>query len=287
MRAARPTPVRRPIDATVRVPSRAPIRWIGALFAFCAPGVIGCSAATPLLAEPRAPAVGELRLAAGGAAIVPFAGDDQALATARNPGSGGDAPAKLAAGVAEAAAIHPGVAPVVRAQVGVTPQLEASLRYGGRDIGAGGRWFFYESRTEQGGATTLSLGLEGRLLLKDRPSDGVLPPEAALADMHGYGATLPVVLAWQSDAGLVSAYLGALAGVDFASGTVGGTLTGDASIHRTFGAATFGLGVGFRRVRAIVELGLERDWVHADVAGQAVDLRLWSLTPAFALSIRL
>jgi hypothetical protein len=260
------------------------IGWIGALFAFSG---LGCSAATPLLAEPRAPAVGELRLQAGGAAIVPVAGDDGALAAARNPGNGGDVPTKLAAGVAEAAAIHPGVAPVLRAQIGVTPQLEASLRYGGRDLGAGGRWFFFESRTEQGGATTVSVGLEGRLLLKDRPSDGMLPAEATLGDLHGYGATLPFVLAWQSDAGLVSAYLGALAGVDFAAGTVGGTLTGDASFHRTYGAATVGLGVGFRRVRAIVELGLERDWVHGDVAGQAVDLRLWSLTPAFALSIRL
>jgi hypothetical protein len=273
-----------------RVSPSGPIARLGAIFAFCAltvPTVLGCSAATPVLAEPRAPAVGELRLQGGGAAIVPIAGDDRALARAQAPGNGSDVPAKLAAGVAEAAMIHPGVAPVVRAQIGVTPQLEASLRYGGRDVGVGGRWFFFESRTEQGGATTLSAGLEGRLLLKDRPSDGMLPADTALGDLHGYGAALPIVLAWQSDAGLVSAYLAALAGVDFASGSVVGTLAGDGKFHRTFGAATVGLGVGFRRVRAIVELGLERDWVHADVAGQTLDLRLWSLTPAFALSIRL
>ncbi len=266
--------MRRLIVATARVVS---VALAGAL--------AGCAAASPLLVEPRAPAVGDMRATVGGAAIVPFAGDNGAIVAARNAGTGPDAAAKNAAGLTESTLIHPGIAPVVRAQVGVTPQLEASLRYGGRDLGVGGRWFFFESRTEQGGATTLSVGLEGRMLLKARQDDGLVP--ASGADRGG-GATVPLIVAWQSDAGLVSAYFGALFGFDYAKATA--TEGTPDSFRRYFGAGTVGIGVGFRRVRAIVELGLERDFAHAELTGtpgQSVDLRLWSLTPAFALSIRL
>ncbi len=263
------------------------VRLAHALLVTLPLALVACSAASPLLIEPHAPAVGELRLQTGGAALVPVAGDDGAIAAARNAGSGPSAPQKVAAGVAEAAAIHPGVAPVVRAQIGAAPGLEASLRYGGRDLGLSGRWVFYDHRTEEAGATTLSLGLDGRALLAGRPADGMLPADALVSGLHGGGGTLPFVLAWQSDAGLVSAYVGALVGFDAAGGSVSGSLSGDASVRRTFGAATLGIGVGFRRVRAIVELGLERDWVHGAIADQTVDLRLFSLAPAFALSVRL
>lgn len=266
------------------------VRGLGApLLATAALGLVACSAASPMLLEPRAPAVGELRLQGGGAALVPVAGDTGAISAARTTQTtGSDAPAKLAAGVAEATLIHPGVAPVVRAQIGAAPGLEASLRYGGRDLGLGARWIAYESRTDQGGVTALSIGLEGRALLHDRPSDGLTPPAVSVTGERGFGGALPIALSWSSDAGLVSAYVGAMVGADYASGTVGGeVLSGSASYRRWFGGGTVGLGVGFRRVRALIELGLERDFLHAEIAGQAVDLRLWSLTPAFALSIRL
>jgi hypothetical protein len=260
MRAAREIPVRRLARISL---------------ALSAVVLGGCSAATPVLVEPRAPGVGDLRVQAGGAAIVPVAGDSGAIAAAANPGNGSDAAAKHEAGVVQATLLHPGVAPVVRAQVGVTPEIEVSLRFGGRDLGLGGRWIFLDSRSEQGGATTLSIGFEGRALLRGQPN-GTTTADALAADQHGYGATVPFVLAWQSDAGLVSAYAAALVGGDVV----------DVDYRRVFGAATVGLGVGFRRVRAIVELGLERDWLHGELT-TPVDLRVWSLAPAFALSVRL
>jgi hypothetical protein len=246
-----------------------------------------------MLLEPRAPAVGELRLQTGGAAIVPIAGDDHAISDARAASVGtGGTPAgdatRTAKAVTEATLIHPGVAPVARVQIGAAPRLEASLRYGGRDLALGGRWIAYETRTDQGGATTLSLGLEGRALLRDRPSDGLTPPGVGVSGEHGYGGTLPIAFAWLSDAGLVSAYVAAMVGADYATGSVASdALTASGSYRRWFGGATVGLGVGFRRVRAMIELGLERDFLHAEIGDQKVDLKLWSLTPAFALSVRL
>jgi hypothetical protein len=40
-------------------------------------------------------------------------------------------------------------------------------------------------------------------------------------------------------------------------------------------------------VRAIVELGIERDWLHAENEIGEASIRLWSLAPAFAISTTL
>jgi hypothetical protein len=121
--------------------------------------------------------------------------------------------------------------------------------------------------------------------------------------LRGGGGTVPLVLAWQSDAGLVIAYAAAMVGFDRALGRVG--FTGlvaedpfhDAGVSRFFTASTLGLGVGFRRVHVLAELGIERDWLTATVDQgvpdprlgafpSSTDVRLWSLMPAFALSVR-
>ena len=254
--------------------------------------LLSCAASSPVLIEPRAAGTHELRMQVGAAAIAPIGGDKGALADARVALASPAGSASAAdPGTAVALGTHPGVAPVVRATVGVARDVEASVRYGGRDVGASVRWVFSESRSEKAGATTVSIGAEGRALLRGRPEDGVLGG-AVVDGFHGFGGTVPLILAWQSDAGLVLLYAAALVGYDGVSARVAYTGIGDdqlrdASVRRLFGAATLGLGVGFRRVHAIVELGTERDWLHAGIADRTTDVRLWSLTPAFALSLRL
>jgi hypothetical protein len=264
----------------------------------------GCATTSPVLVEPRAANPGDVRLQLGAAALAPVGGDRSALADARTalatnpgtvplPGPGGttNPVSTVDAGTAVALGAKPGVAPVVRAVVGITRDVEGSVRYGGRDVGAGVRYVFLESRSETAGATTLSIGAEGRALLMGRPEDGVLPG-VAVDNLRGYGGTVPLIAAWQSDAGLVLAYAAASLGVDRVTALV--AFTGfdpndkahDASVFRVYGAGTLGLGFGFRRIHVLGELGIQRDLLHATIDDRKTDVRLWSLTPAFALSIR-
>ena len=263
----------------------------------------GCASTSPVLVEPRTASPGDVRMQLGAATLAPVAGDRSALADARTalvtnpgkialPGPGGSTNpyATVDAGTAVALGARPGIAPVVRGVVGITRDLEGSVRYGGRDVGAGVRYVFLESRSDTAGATTLSIGAEGRALLMGRPDDGILPG-VAVDSLRGFGGTVPLIAAWQSDAGLVLAYAAAAVGVDRATALV--TFTGfgedkprDASVLRVYGAGTLGLGLGFRRIHVLAELGIQRDLVHAKIDDRTADVRLWSLTPAFALSIR-
>ena len=43
-----------------------------------------------------------------------------------------------------------------------------------------------------------------------------------------------------------------------------------------------GVGVGFRRVRVIVEMGVRRDSIHGELGDVSRTITLWSLVPAFS-----
>jgi hypothetical protein len=268
-----------------------------------AAALAGCASTSPLLVEPRTANPGDVRVQLGAAALVPVAGDRSALPDARkaiatNPGTiplpspgGATLPeSTVDTGTAVALGAKPGVAPVVRAVVGITRDLEGTFRYGGRDVGAGVRYVFLSRRTETAAAATLSIGVEARTVLMGRPEDGVLTG-VSVASLRGYGGTVPLIAAWQSDAGLVLAYAGVALGIDRVtalvqySGFGANQPTYDASVFRVFGAGTLGIGLGFRRLHVLGELGIQRDLLHATVGERSADVRLWSLTPAFAVSL--
>jgi hypothetical protein len=254
---------------------------------------VGCAATSPVLVEPRTPEVGIVRAQVGAAALAPIGGDASSLANARDTlATPAGNKAATDPGVAEALAARPGVAPFVRGVVGIAPRVEGTLRYGGRDVSAGVRWTFVESRTENAGAATISIGGDGRAMLRNRPEDGVLGG-VVVDSLHGYGGTIPLIAAWQSDAGLLLAYAAALVGFDGVGARVAyvafegdNALFRDASIRRWYAAGTLGLGIGFRRVHVIMELGLERDWLHSTIDDRTSDTHLWSLAPAGCISVR-
>jgi hypothetical protein len=257
----------------------------------------GCAATAPLLVEPRLLKPGDARIQVGGAALAPIAGDADALRDARaalarpsDPGSpvgaAADASALDAAapGLVLAAATKPGIAPVVRTGFGITSLVEGSVRYGGRDLGGGVRWSLYEWRTRQATAVNLSLGADVRGILP-RVDDRELVAGAVFRTGGGFGGSIPIVLAWQSDAGLVVAYVGAQIGGDSLRATLGvGEASQAVTVTRLFAAATAGLGIGFRRLRVLTELGIERDWIDAGLAERRIQLRVWSLAPAFSVA---
>jgi hypothetical protein len=267
---------------------------------------LGCAATSPLLVEPRAVAPGEIRVQGGGAVLTPVAGDTSKLADTRRmleqpPTSTGTSPnhedvfRAALPGAAIAYAVRPGFAPVARATVGLQTNLEASIRYGGRDLGVGLRYVIIEERTETAGAITLSIGGNAQTILRHRPEDGLLG-RARTDDVKGFGGTVPLILGWQSDANLVTAWLGALVGYDAVTARFAlpdlevdpdNAPFRSLTAHRTFAAATIGVGLGFRGFRAGVELGVERDWLGFSTDFGDDKARLWSLTPAFAIAATL
>jgi hypothetical protein len=252
-------------------------------------GSLGCATTSPVLVEPRVPDRGEVRGQVGAAALAPVGGDRSALADARASlsSASGSTPA-TDRGTAVALAARPGVAPFVRGVVGILPEVEATLRYGARDVSVGARWTFVDVRGEQGSAATISVGGDARALLRGRLEGGVLDG-VDVGSSHGYGGTIPIVAAWQSDAGLLLAYAAALGGYDGIAGSLsysGVEGSEDAFVRRFYATGLLGLGIGFRRVHVVMELGVERDWIHASFGARDVDVRLWSLAPAGCLSVR-
>ncbi len=260
---------------------------------------LGCAATAPLLVEPRLVREGDVRVQVGAAAAAPVAGDLTAMREGRAVLDAAETPPPdteetrrtLLPAAAIAFGARPGVAPVVRSTLSLSKDFEATLHYGGRDAAVGGRYMLWEKRSVDAGATTLSIGGTANVLLRGRPEDGYL--HGVLSNnVFGGGASIPIILGWQSDADLLIAYLGAIVGYEHVTGEIAYTgTTGtsarslDVTINRVHATGTVGVGVGFRRVRVVAELGARRDWIHASIDDQSRQLAVISLTPAFALGV--
>lgn len=271
------------------------VSFTAGLWALC----VGCAATLPTLAEPRLVREGDVRVQVGGAAAAPIAGDITPMREGRAALDAAETPpedtpenrAKLLPAAAIAFGARPGVAPLVRSSLSLSKDFEATLQYGGRDAAVSGRYMLWERRSVDAGAVTLTVGGLAHVLLRGRPEDGYL--RGVLSDnVFGGGAAIPIVLGWQSDAGLLIGYLGAIVGYERVTGTIAYTgQTGtsaralDVEIGRVHASATLGVGLGFRRVRVIAELGARRDWLNASIDDQSRRLALLSLTPAFALGV--
>ncbi len=225
----------------------------------------GCATTCPALVEPRAANPGDVQLTTGGAALVPISGGTDVESLGH--------------------VVRPGIGTVVRGAVGLGGRSEATLRYGGRDVGIGFRWNVLESRTDQAGALALLVGVEARGRLAVRPDDAPVHRN----DAHGFGLTIPVGVAFRSDAGLVTAWGVVQTGAERVAGPLqldAGQPSIQLALRRIFVVGQVGLGIGFRRVRVLAEIGLERDWVSGTAGGVDRSFAVTSLAPAFAVSVR-
>jgi hypothetical protein len=258
----------------------------------------GCAATLPMLAEPRLVREGEVRVQVGAAAAAPIGGDLASVRDGRRvleaaeeaPPDTAETRSALLPAAAVAFGARPGVAPLVRSTLSLSKDFEANVQYGGRDIAVGGRYLLWEKRSVDAGALTLTVGGLAHALLRGRPEDGYLQG-VATQNIRGVGGAIPLILGFQSDAGLIIGYLGALIGYEHVSGTIaftGRSGTGralDASVSRVHATGTIGVGVGFRRIRIVAELGVRNDWLNATIDDQSQRLSIISLTPAFALGV--
>ena len=251
-----------------------------------------CGGGSPLLHPARTLAAGDVRAAGGLSANIAVGSPADDVRTARElaaknpdiPGAPGGNPA-YAKGALVAAAIGPGLAPFVAARVGVGDRYEGGVAYTGRAARIDMR------RSFDRGAFSLSLGAGVTGVFYGR-QEGSSLPAVDLSELHGYGADVPVLVGWQSDAGLYMAWAGLRAGwehdaIESLTSEPKVSALGSPSVHlsgeRFYGAGVLGVGTGFRHVHVAIELDVAYQTVTGDFNATHVNVHGLTLVPASAL----
>jgi hypothetical protein len=251
----------------------------------------GCGGGVPLLYPAQTLRLGDVRALAGFSSNI--AVGELASATrnavnqaAANPGPPAPGNVTYAEGALVAAAIGPGLAPIVGARVGIGAQSEAGLVYTGRSVHADIRHSFAFSDT-----WALSVGAGGSATLYGRNEQSSVP-DVDLGRLHGWGADVPVVVGYQSDGDLYMLWLGARGGwehVDVSdltsepgSGQLG-TPPISLAATRFWGGGLLGAAVGFRHVHVAMELDVSYASVTGDYNDAHARVEGVTLTPAAAL----
>jgi hypothetical protein len=171
-----------------------------------------------------------------------------------------------------------GVSPLVTTRYGVDDEVDLGLRLFGSSGQIEGRLGF-------------RLNDQLRLIGSIAPYLGWLPLRDSTTDQKGrgfrYGVDTPWVLAF-SAGGIYEAWTGLCFSVDGASGSL--DEDGDESSFSGFRlrpGALIGFAVGFRRLYALIELTVNREWWWLEQNSSESELSGFSLTPAFALRLRI
>lgn len=252
----------------------------------------GCAGGSPLLHPARTLASGDVRAAAGvsaNVAVGSVANDMRAAReeAARNP----DAPGvpgtnpTYARGALVAAAVGPGLAPFVAARVGVGNRFEGGVAYTGRGARIDMRRSFDE------GSWSLSTGLGVTGVFYGRQEGSPLP-NVNLGELHGYGADVPVLVGWQSAAGIYMAWAGVRAGwehaaIESVTSEPKSSALGSPSIklaaERFYGGGLVGVSSGFRHVHVALELNVAYQTATGDYNATHVNIHGLTLAPATAV----
>jgi len=270
--------------------SRPPPRRTTA-FVCLALGCGGCGGGVPLLYPARTLPTGDVRLSGGmsGSFVVGSLANEVAAARTEAghdssvPGPPGSDPT-YARGAIILAAVAPGLAPYVAARVGIGDRFEGGVAYTGRAAHIDVRRSFDWDRV------SLSVGLGLEMPLYGDPDTSTLP-QVDLSSVHGYGADVPVLIGWESDARLYMLWAGLRAGwdhVDIGALTTepgAATVTSPVTLSadRFYGAGVVGVAGGFRHVHVALELDVAYQEVHGTFNATTVSLAGVSMAPAGAL----
>lgn len=198
-------------------------------------------------------------------------------------------------GALVAASFAPGLAPWFGARVGVGWSSDAGLSYTQRSLRVDARKSFL--LTDR---VTLSVGA-GVMTVLGRRGDGQSADLAGLdlSGLRGLGADVPVLVGYQSSAGLVRLYAGLRAGYEVIDGdiAVGPPSGGDASGNggtesgtrvsiegrRLWGSGILGFALGFRHLFGVAELSAGAASAKGKVGGGEVSAVGIMVSPGAAL----
>ncbi len=112
-------------------------------------------------------------------------------------------------------------------------------------------------------------------------------PDVDLAQAHGWGGDIPVLVGYASDGGLYMVWVGARGGgeqVDISPvSSVPGPSSSSLSATRFWGGGVAGLAAGFRHVHVAFELDVSYAHVAGDYLGTHAEVDGVALTPAAGL----
>ncbi len=251
-----------------------------------------CAGGSPLLHPAHTLEAGVIRAAGGvsaNVAVGSIAEDvrrarDQAARNLDVPGTPGSNPA-YAKGALVTAAVAPGLAPFVGARVGVGGHAEGGIAYTGR----GARIDLRRSFESGSVALSIGAGLTGTFYGRQQGSP---LPNVELSALHGFGADVPLLVGWRSDAGLYEAWAGARAGferdeIESLTSEPKSVSIGTPPIHlaatRFYGGGLIGVGTGFRHVHVALELNVAYQSATGEYNDTHVAIGGVSLSPASAL----
>ncbi|HEX5101194.1 MAG TPA: hypothetical protein VFV94_16900 [Polyangiaceae bacterium] len=234
----------------------------------------GCGGATPLLHPAHTLAPGKVMFS-GGVSGTFIAGDakqslEEARAITSSGGVESDEDRKaLTEGTLVSVLAAPGLAPWVGGRVGVAERTEAGIGYTGR-------WARLDVRHAlEDRKFALSLGVAGLVMLSHPSADPAEPSGTSSAvsgvdsnGAYGFGVSVPVIVGYRSDAELVQAWGGVVAGFEQAMGDVvlakpwevtpsdevPDILETKLDAHRFSGAVLVGLAVGIQPIWVAVEI---------------------------------
>jgi hypothetical protein len=201
---------------------------------------------------------------------------------AANPNAPSSPDTTYAKGALVSAGVGPGVAPYVGARVGVGNRFEGGITYTARTARIDMR------RSFDRGPWSLSLGAGGSFVLLGQ--EGSELPNVDLNSLHGYGADVPVLVGYESEAGLYMLWLGLRGGWEHESIDLVRTIDQPGSLQppnlsadRFYGGGLVGIAAGFRHVHAALELDASYMTISGSFAGASATVAGLSLAPASAL----
>lgn len=263
-----------------------------AAFAAACAATSGCAGGMPLLHPAKTLPTGEVRAATGFSGNIAVGGLANGLNGARSeaaanpsvPGPPGT-DETYARGALVAAAVAPGIAPFVAARVGTGQRYEGGVAYTGRGARIDMRRSFDRD------AFSLSIGLGGSFLFYGRQYGDPLP-NVDLGQLRGYGLDVPILVGWESVAGIYQAWAGVRGGGEHVAieelrsepKSPGlGTPPISLSATRYFAGGLFGFAIGFRHVHVALELDVA--YQHIDGAYNSTQSSVdgLAITPASAI----
>jgi hypothetical protein len=250
-----------------------------------------CSGAMPLTHGAHVLDKGDVRAIVGVAGQAPISGLAEAVRNARasaqsNPNVGVPGDVTYAKGALASALVGPGVSPIVGGRVGIGNGFEGGIAYTGRGIRVDARHAW--NLTEE---VALSLGVGGSTIFYGQEQSSTLPG-VDVSSLYGYGADVPLLIGWQSTAGLYQVWGGVRGGGEH--GTIG-TLTSEPKAvslglpppplrgERWYGGALVGAAAGFRHVHAALQLEASYETVVGRFNGTDASAGGFVLSPSGAV----
>jgi hypothetical protein len=239
---------------------------------------LGCGGGVPLLHGPHALAPGATTTGVGfSGQFITGAARNVVEAASRSEGSTPERDALLAKEGALQSAMDPAIAPFVGMRMGLAGDNEVGLSYTGRYLRFDGRHAFESGPW----AWSLGAGVSATWNAPDQGDDAAGVRTSGSTGAVGFD--VPLLVGWQSDAGVVSIWAGARGGAERIGAWSSSGEASSLALTHWHAGGTAGLAMGFRHIHVALELESAYHGVEGKFGTAEVEVHGVTLTPAGGL----